>query len=123
MLVVAGEHRKNRVAGAARAQGLRYWAIASLGDRWNTRIIVLPDAAPVTRGPYRFVRHPNYLAVVVEIACLPLIHGAWFTALAFSLGNAALLYVRVRSEEAALGARYATAFAHRPRFVPEVHHA
>ena len=108
------------LAGAVLAQGLRYWAIATLGDRWNSRIIVVPGLAPVTGGPYRFLRHPNYVAVVLELACVPLIHGAWWTALVFSVGNAALLYVRIRAEEAALGDVYAQAFSHRPRFIPEV---
>jgi methyltransferase len=108
------------LTGSLLAQALRYWAIATLGDRWNTRVIVLPNAPPVTGGPYRFVRHPNYLAVIVEIALLPLVHGAWVTALAFSLGNAALLWVRIRAEEAALGARYAAVFHQRRRFIPEV---
>lgn len=103
---------------ALSAQALRYWAIASLGDRWNVRIIVVPDAPPVTSGPYRFVRHPNYLAVVVEIAAVPLIHGAWVTALVFTAANAALLLVRIRAEEAALGRAWAETFAERPRFVP-----
>ena len=87
----------------ALAQGLRYWAIASLGDRWNVRVIVVPGDALVVRGPYRFLRHPNYLAVVAEMAALPLIHGAFVTAIAFSAMNAALLRVRIRTEEAALG--------------------
>ncbi|PTL81423.1 isoprenylcysteine carboxyl methyltransferase family protein [Vitiosangium sp. GDMCC 1.1324] len=103
------------------AQALRYWAIASLGDRWNTRIIVVPDLTPVTRGPYRFLRHPNYVAVVLELAAVPLIHGAWVTAVVFTLGNALLLRVRIRAEEEALGAAYAEAFANKPRFIPEVH--
>jgi methyltransferase len=102
------------------SQGLRYWAIASLGERWNTRIIVVPGLPPVTRGPYRFLRHPNYVAVVLELAAVPLLHGAWVTAVLFSLGNAWLLRVRIRSEEAALGAAYARAFARTPRFIPEV---
>jgi methyltransferase len=106
------------LAGVALAQALRYWAIATLGDRWNVRIIVRPDDAPVTRGPYRFVRHPNYVAVAAEILLLPLVHGAYLTALCFTLANAAILFVRIRAEEAALGDRYALAFAHRPRFVP-----
>lgn len=108
------------LVGAALAQCLRYWAIATLGPRWNTRILVVPGAEPVTGGPYRYLRHPNYLAVITEIACLPLVHGAWGTALAFSLGNAAILFVRVRAEEAALGQRYASVFAGRSRFMPEV---
>jgi len=87
----------------ALAQGLRYWAIASLGDRWNVRVIVVPGEALVVRGPYRYVRHPNYIAVAVEVATLPLVHGAYLTAVAFSALNAALLRVRIRTEEAALG--------------------
>jgi methyltransferase len=105
-------------AGALAAQGLRYWAIATLGPRWNVRIIFVPGEPPVTSGPYRFVRHPNYVAVIAEMALLPLIHGAWLTALVFSAGNAALLYVRIRAEERALGSTYADTFAHRPRFIP-----
>ena len=105
-------------AGALLAQAVRYWAIAALGDRWNTRVIVVPGLPPVRRGPYRFVRHPNYDAVILEIACVPLIHGAWLTALAFSAANAALLFVRIRVEERALGEGWARVFAHAPRFIP-----
>lgn len=99
-------------------QGLRYWAIATLGSRWNVRIFVIPGSAPVTSGPYRFVRHPNYVAVVIDILALPLIHGAWMTALVFTLANAAMLYVRIRAEERALGDIYAASFADKPRFMP-----
>lgn len=81
---------------------LRYWAISSLGDRWNTRVLVEPGASAVRRGPYRLLRHPNYVAVVAEIAALPLVHGAWLTALVFSLANALLLRVRIGVEETAL---------------------
>ncbi|WP_338863445.1 isoprenylcysteine carboxyl methyltransferase family protein [Myxococcus stipitatus] len=108
------------LAGAVLAQGLRYWAITTLGERWNSRIIVVPDLPPVVGGPYRFLRHPNYVAVVLELACVPLIHGAWWTAVFFSVGNLVLLSVRIRAEESALGDAYARAFAHRPRFLPEV---
>ncbi len=100
------------------SQGLRYWAISTLGKRWNTRVIVLPTSEPVTGGPYRFVRHPNYLAVIVELAALPLIHGAWLTAVVFTVANAVLLRTRIRVEEEALGTRYATAFGNKPRFMP-----
>lgn len=100
------------------AQALRYWAIATLGERWNTRIIVLPAVPPVTGGPYRFIKHPNYLAVIAELVALPLIFGNWVTALTFTLANAALLTVRIRAEERALGDGYAAAFGDRPRFVP-----
>jgi len=106
------------LGAALGAQALRYWAIWALGDRWNTRIVLVPGEPPVTRGPYRWMRHPNYLAVVAEMAAVPLIHGAWLTALAFSAGNAALLFVRIRAEERALGESYAHAFADRRRFFP-----
>jgi methyltransferase len=105
---------------AALAQGLRYWAIATLGSRWNVRVIVLPGAPPVTKGPYRLVRHPNYVAVVLELIAIPLAHGAWITALVFSAANAALLAVRIRVEERAMGPQYGAAFAERPRFVPRI---
>jgi methyltransferase len=106
------------LALALGAQALRYWAIATLGERWNTRVIVLPGAAPVTGGPYRYLRHPNYLAVIVELAAVPLIHGGWLTALVFSAANAALLTVRIRAEERALGEAYARAFGGAPRLIP-----
>ena len=102
------------------AQALRWWCIATLGHRWNTRVIVIPGLAPVTAGPYRWLRHPNYVAVVLELLLLPLVHGAYLTAIVFTLANAALLAVRIRAEERALGAAYANAFAHRPRFVPHL---
>ena len=84
------------------SQALRWWCIATLGPRWNTRVIVVPGMAPVTSGPYRFLRHPNYVAVVVEGIALPLVHAAWITALVFTVLNAALLVVRIRVEDAAL---------------------
>ena len=103
---------------AAGAQGLRYWAVSSLGDRWNTRVIVVPGEPPVEKGPYRFLRHPNYLAVVVEVVAIPLVYGCWVTALVFSVANAAMLRVRIRVEESALGAPWERAFARRCRFLP-----
>ncbi len=106
------------LTGLVCSMGLRYWAIHALGERWNTRILVLPGEPPVTGGPYRYLRHPNYLAVVMELACVPLIHTALFTAVAFSLANAAVLFVRIRAEEAALGERYQRAFAGKRRFWP-----
>jgi methyltransferase len=81
----------------------RLWVLATLGERWTTRIIVLPDAPLVRRGPYRFVDHPNYLVVTAEILVLPLAFGLWRTALVFSAINAILLTVRVHSENRALG--------------------
>jgi methyltransferase len=100
------------------AQALRYWAVFTLGYRWNTRIIFLPGAEPVTAGPYRIMRHPNYLAVILELAAVPLIHGAYLTSITFSLANALMLLVRIRAEEAALGAEYARAFSNHRRFIP-----
>ncbi len=84
------------------SQALRWWCIASLGHRWNTRVIVVPGLAPVTRGPYRFLSHPNYVAVVVEGFALPLVHSAWITAGLFTVLNAVLLTVRIRVENEAL---------------------
>jgi methyltransferase len=89
----------------AAAFALRYWVIATLGERWTTRILALPGAPLISRGPYRWLRHPNYLAVTVEIAALPLVHTAWLTATVFSLANAAVLAVRIHAEEAALALR------------------
>jgi len=97
------------------AQGLRWWAVTSLGGRWTTRVITLPGAAPVRRGPYRWLRHPNYLAVAVEVAALPLALGAWRTAIAASVANALLLRTRIRVEERALGDGWRSAFRRRPR--------
>jgi methyltransferase len=84
------------------AEALRLWCIAALGPRWNTRVIVVPGRPLVGTGPYRFLRHPNYVAVVVEVAALPLVHTAWLTAAAFTAANAALLTVRIRCENRAL---------------------
>lgn len=106
------------LAAALLAQALRWWAVATLGPRWTTRVLVLPGAAPVTGGPYRFLAHPNYLAVVVELLAVPLIGGAVVTAAAASLANAALLAVRIRVEERALGQAWAAAFRDRPRLIP-----
>jgi methyltransferase len=102
------------------AQALRYWAIATLGERWNTRVIVLPDSEPVTGGPYRFMKHPNYLAVCLEMAVVPLMLGAYVTAVVFSLGNAVLLWVRIRVEERALGPKWEQAFEGKRRLFPGV---
>ncbi|MEY9946705.1 isoprenylcysteine carboxyl methyltransferase family protein [Kitasatospora sp. GAS1066B] len=88
---------------AVAAQGLRWWCISTLGPRWNTRVIVVPGLPLVTGGPYRLLSHPNYLAVVVEGAALPLVHSAWLTATGFTLLNLPLLAVRLRCENAALG--------------------
>ncbi|MFD8988794.1 isoprenylcysteine carboxyl methyltransferase family protein [Streptomyces goshikiensis] len=90
------------LALAALAQDLRWWCITTLGPRWNTRVLVVPGLPLVAGGPYRLLRHPNYVAVVVEGAALPLVHSAWLTAAAFTALNAALLTVRIRCEDTAL---------------------
>ncbi len=86
------------------ANALRWWCILTLGPRWSARVIVLPGQPLVTSGPYRWFAHPNYVAVVVEGAALPLVGSAWLTAGAFTVLNAALLTVRVRCETRALAA-------------------
>jgi methyltransferase len=85
------------------SQGLRWWCIRVLGPRWNTRVIIVKDLPLVARGPYRWLKHPNYVAVVVEGFALPLVHSAWITALAFTVLNAVLLLaVRIPAENRAL---------------------
>jgi methyltransferase len=87
----------------ALSQLLRWWCVTTLGHRWNTQVIVVPDAPLIRRGPYRFLHHPNYVAVVAEGVALPLVHTAWLTAVCFTVANALLLTVRIRVENAALG--------------------
>jgi methyltransferase len=89
-------------------QAARVWVVASLGPYWTTRVITVPDAPLVRRGPFRWLRHPNYVVVTAEIAILPLAFGQWELALVFSLLNALLLRHRVRVENAALRERHAT---------------
>ena len=84
-------------------QGLRAWVIATLGPRWTTRIVVLPGAPLVRRGPYRFVSHPNYLVVAGEMLVLPLVFGLASYGVIFFVLNAAVLWVRIRAENRALG--------------------
>ncbi|HZC92311.1 MAG TPA: isoprenylcysteine carboxylmethyltransferase family protein [Mycobacterium sp.] len=84
------------------AQGLRWWCITTLDYQWNTRVIVIPGASRITGGPYRFLPHPNYVAVITEGVALPLVHTAWLTAVVFSVLNAWLLSTRVKVENAAL---------------------
>ena len=93
------------------SQGLRWWCIATLGHRWNTRVIVVPGLPLVHGGPYRWSSHPNYVAVVVEGVAQPLVHTAWVTAVVFTVANAALLTVRLRVENRALRAADAGAAA------------
>jgi methyltransferase len=84
------------------ANVLRWWCIRTLGERWSARVIVLPGVPLVRTGPYRWFPHPNYVAVVVEGAALPLVGSAWITAACFTAANAALLTVRIRCEAQAL---------------------
>jgi len=90
------------VALYAVLQVFRVWILMSLGERWTTRIIILPEAPLVARGPYRFLRHPNYVLVACEIACAPAIFGLWIYAALFSVLNAAVLFLRISVENEAL---------------------
>jgi methyltransferase len=100
------------------AQTLRFWAILALGRHWNTRIIVLPKMKLVTRGPYRFIRHPNYLAVIIEFVAIPILCGTYCTAVVFSLANAWILARRIPQEERALRQCSGNALPPVPRFFP-----
>lgn len=84
------------------SQALRWWCIATLGKRWNTLVVIVPGMPRVTGGPYRWMSHPNYVAVVIEGIALPMVGFAWVTALIFTLLNIPLLMVRLRVENAAL---------------------
>ncbi|MBD3873310.1 MAG: hypothetical protein IFK91_10395 [Acidobacteria bacterium] len=84
------------------ATSLRWWILATLGDRWTTRVLAVPGEELVTSGPYRWLHHPNYLVVVMEIAAIPLVHCAWLTAGVFSIANLVLLRERIRVEDGAL---------------------
>lgn len=83
-------------------QVLRWWCITTLGQQWNTRVVVIPGAERVTGGPYRLIPHPNYVVVVIEGIALPLVHTAWITAIVFTVLNALLLRTRLRVENTAL---------------------
>lgn len=104
----------------AAGQALRWCAIVALGPRWTVRVLTMPSAEPVTTGVYRYLRHPNYLGVVLEVASLPLVHGAVWTSVIFSIANALMLRARIRSEESALDRdnAYERHFGTRARFVP-----
>jgi methyltransferase len=112
------------LAGLAFAGGqtLRISAMRELGARWTVRIYTLAGVPPVTTGIYRYLRHPNYLGVALEIAALPLLHSAWRTAVVYSLANAALLAARIQAEERALSAAsiYREALSNRPRLWPRL---
>jgi methyltransferase len=89
----------------ALVQVLRIWVMTTLGRYWTTRIITVPDAPLVARGPYRFLRHPNYVVVVIELAIMPLMFGAWHIAAAFTILNAIVLWIRISAENSALAPR------------------
>lgn len=87
---------------AIASQALRWWCISSLGKRWNTLVVIIPGKPLSKAGPYRFFKHPNYMAVIIEGFALPMVGSAWRTAAIFTILNAAVLTARVRSENAAL---------------------
>jgi len=93
------------IGAFALLQCLRIWVLVTLGERWTTRIIILPGAPLVTKGPFRLLRHPNYAVVIGEIAVLPLAFGLVWVAVVFSVLNAAVLVVRIRAESRALASR------------------
>ncbi|MEQ9362735.1 MAG: isoprenylcysteine carboxylmethyltransferase family protein [Leptospirales bacterium] len=108
-------------AATLAGQSLRYAAIRTLGERWSVRIITVPDSPAVAGGIYRYIRHPNYLGVILEIAAVPLIHGAYITAIVFTILNAVVLWIRIGAEERALnleeGSDYDRRLSGRSRFM------
>jgi methyltransferase len=104
------------------AQLIRVWAISSLGRYWNTKIIVLPNVEVVRRGPYRFIKHPNYLVVSIELLVVPLMFGAYITACLFTILNILMLSIRIPAEEKALReiTEYDGSFGSRNRFLPKL---
>jgi methyltransferase len=112
------------LGGLAIATALRAWTLATLGERWTTHVTRFAPGGRrvVTRGPYRYIRHPNYLAVILELASLPLAGGAWLTALAASAVDAVLLARRIPAEERELATDpiWRAVMLHRPRFVPRL---
>lgn len=104
------------------ANALRIWAIVALGDHWNVRIVDSTRLGVVSAGPYRYLRHPNYLAVFVELLCLPLVHGAWLTAVSGAVLHAVVLRRRISNEETMLlrDPRYQAQMAGKPRWIPRL---
>ncbi|EIJ78606.1 hypothetical protein PB1_13649 [Bacillus methanolicus PB1] len=102
------------------AQAIRIWALLSLGRFWNTKILVLPGASVVKKGPYKFLKHPNYCVVALEFIIIPLMFQAYFTAILFSLLNTFVLSVRIPAEEKALKklTEYELSFKRKNRFIP-----
>jgi methyltransferase len=108
------------VTAVVAANALRVWVIATLGQHWNVRIVDSLALGVVSDGPFRFVRHPNYVAVFVELLALPLVHGAWLTALLGAAGHVFVLYHRIRCEEHVLlrDPEYRARMGDKPRFIP-----
>ncbi|MGG3890120.1 isoprenylcysteine carboxyl methyltransferase family protein [Metabacillus fastidiosus] len=102
-------------------QIIRYWAVMSLGPYWNTKIIILPDSEVVAKGPYRFMRHPNYVVVALEILFIPLLFNAYITAVLFTISNIFLMIIRIPEEEKALQLHtdYKNTFEEKYRFFPK----
>ena len=107
---------------AVLATALRIWTLRTIGEAWNVRVVVPHEEHIVTSGPYAWVRHPNYLVVILEIAALPLLHGAWISAIGLTLLNALVLWRRIGTEEAALSRlpAWREAMADRPRLFPGI---
>jgi methyltransferase len=103
-------------------QAIRFYTISVLGKLWNVRVIIIPNQPIIKRGLYKYMRHPNYLAVIVEIVALPMIHTAWITAFSFSILNAWMLTKRIRCEEKALSkhCNYMSNFKYIGRFFPSI---
>lgn len=103
-------------------QVMRIWTLSSLGKYWNAQVMVPEDLEPVTVGPYQYIRHPNYVVVILELLTIPLIHSAWISAIALTLGNGLVLYYRIRSEEALLfqSPKYKAAMGPKKRFIPGI---
>jgi methyltransferase len=109
------------IIALAAGQILRYSAIAALGHNWTVKIMTIPGSAPVDKCVYRYIRHPNYLGVILEIAAVPLLHSAFITAIVYSILNLLLLRVRIQAEERALQETgpYTSLFRNKPRFLPK----
>jgi methyltransferase len=99
---------------------MRLWVVRTLGELWNVQVMDSTRIGVVTTGPFRYVRHPNYTGVILEMVSLPLIHTAWLTAIVASLGYSLALFLRIRTEERVLMANpeYRAAMGHKPRFLP-----
>jgi methyltransferase len=110
------------LSGAIAGQYLRYLSMRALKWRWTLPITTLPHTPAINEGVYRYIRHPNWLGVIIELATTPLIHGAYLTAILFSLTNALVMYKRIQAEEQALSLDndYAKTLKHRPRFIPNL---